>query len=173
MDQSEEMDAAVAVVHARGPQESVLLIRRAEREDDPWSGHWSFPGGRRHAGDPDLLHAALRELEEECGIRLTRERLVAELPRRMARRRQGAPVPVTPFVFRVESELAAVPDGREAVETLWAALGYLRDPCNHRLLAIPGLPPEDPRPAIALRSAPLWGFTYKLVCDWLGVAGLR
>src|SRR5215472_6528479 len=45
-------EAAVAIVHARGAPsgsdaESVLLIRRTERPNDPWSGHWSFPGGRR------------------------------------------------------------------------------------------------------------------------------
>jgi len=26
---------------------SVLMIRRADREGDPWSGHMAFPGGRR------------------------------------------------------------------------------------------------------------------------------
>ena len=40
----------------------------------------SFPGGRREPKDCDLLHTALRELEEECGIHLARERLEAALP---------------------------------------------------------------------------------------------
>ena len=69
----EEPHAAVAIVRARQPRESVLLIRRSERQEDSWSGHWSFPGGRRDPEDPDLLHTAFRELEEECGIRLGRE----------------------------------------------------------------------------------------------------
>ena len=70
-----EPEAAVAIVRAAVPDDSILLIRRAEREGDSWSGHWSFPGGRREPEDPDLLHTALRELEEECGIRLPREKL--------------------------------------------------------------------------------------------------
>ena len=49
-----DADAAVAIVHARDAAASVLLIRRAERESDPWSGHWSFPGGRREPEDGDL-----------------------------------------------------------------------------------------------------------------------
>ena len=86
----EETEAAVAMVHARGTRESVLLMRRSERADDPWSGHWSFPGGRRDATDGDLLNTALRELHEECGIRLNRNDLETELPRRFARQWTGA-----------------------------------------------------------------------------------
>ncbi len=165
-----ELEAAVAIVHARGAEESVLLMRRAEREDDPWSGHWSFPGGRRDPADRDLLDTALRELEEECGVRMTRQDLEAEWPPRYARRRTGAWVPVTPFVFRAAGEPAAVPDGREAVEAVWIPLSVLRDPDRRQMLPIPGLPQELRYPAVALSGAPLWGFTYRLICDWLGLA---
>ncbi|MGA2589080.1 MAG: CoA pyrophosphatase [Bryobacteraceae bacterium] len=162
-------DAAVAILHARGPAESVLLIRRTERENDPWSGHWSFPGGRRAPEDPDLLHTALRELEEECGIRIAREQLVAALPPTLARRRVGRFLLVAPFVFRVDDELPTVLDQQEAVEALWVPLRVLRDPVRHALQPVPGLPPEALFPAIALEGRPLWGFTYRLITDWLGL----
>jgi len=164
-----EAEAAVAIVHARGAAESVLLMRRAEREEDSWSGHWSFPGGRRDPLDRDLLHTALRELKEECGVRLTRRDMEKELQPRRARRRSGAAVPVTPFLFRADAELAAVPDGREAVEAAWIPLSALRDPGSHRLLPVPGHPAELLYPGVALNRAPLWGFTYRLICDWLGL----
>src|SRR5215471_17287898 len=95
-----EPEAAVAVVHASEPAESVLLIRRSEREGDPWSGHWSFPGGWRQKGDQDLLHTALRELEEECGLRLQRDQMEAPLRPTVAGRRVGRLVLVAPFLFR-------------------------------------------------------------------------
>src|SRR5215472_8046710 len=92
-------EAAVAIVRAGSPEESVLLIRRAHREGDPWSGHWSFPGGRRDPEDPDLLHTALRELQEECGVSLGLEHLERALSPMHAGRRAGPLVLVAPFLF--------------------------------------------------------------------------
>lgn len=66
-------EAAVAVV-MRPANETiypdVLMIRRAEKVGDPWSGHMAFPGGRREPGDPGLLDTARRETREELGLEL-------------------------------------------------------------------------------------------------------
>jgi len=164
-----EPDAAVAIVHAHGAADSVLLIRRAEREADPWSGHWSFPGGRRETEDSDLVHTALRELEEECGIRLARDRLEAALAPAVARRRVGRFLLVTPFLFSLDSEHPVQLDPQEAVEAVWVPLSVLRDPARHAMRPVPGLPPEARFPAIDLNGVPLWGFTYRLITDWLGL----
>ena len=162
-------EAAVAILHAIAPEESVLLIRRAERADDPWSGHWSFPGGRREPEDTDLLHTALRELEEECGIRLGRENFEAGLQPTLAGRRVGPFALVAPFLFRVPGELPIVLDPREAVEALWVPLETLRDRARHGHRSVPGQPKEMQFPAIELNGVPLWGFTYRLISDWLGL----
>src|SRR5436189_2830454 len=115
-------EAAVAIVHARSPYDSILLMRRTVREHDSWSGQWSFPGGRTDPADRDPLDTALRELREECGIELTREHLERALPVRLARRRVGPFLPVAPFVFRVDSELPAIPCAVETAATLWVPL---------------------------------------------------
>jgi 8-oxo-dGTP pyrophosphatase MutT (NUDIX family) len=164
-----EAEAAVAILHAREPEESVLLIRRAEREGDSWSGQWSLPGGRRDPGDLDLLHTALRELEEECGIRLRRADVEAALPERLARRRIGPFLLVAPFVFRLEREMTTILDPLEAAHAEWVPLGWLRDLQRHHLRNVPGIPADTLFPAIDLECAPLWGFTYRLLSDWLGL----
>jgi 8-oxo-dGTP pyrophosphatase MutT (NUDIX family) len=164
-----EPEAAVAIVHAGLPKESILLIRRSERKKDSWSGQWSFPGGRRDPDDPDLLHTALRELEEECGIHLGRERCEEVLAPVLARRSSGRFVLVAPFAFEVEGELPTVVDKREAVEAVWLPQSVWRDPARHALTAVPGRPVDSLFPAIDLNGLPLWGFTYRLATEWLGL----
>jgi hypothetical protein len=72
-------------------------------------------------------------------------------------------------VFEVEVELPTVLDPREAVEAVWVPLDVWRDPTRHTLRAVPGLPGDWLFPAIDLNGMPLWGFTYRLGTDWLGL----
>ncbi|MEM2035144.1 MAG: NUDIX domain-containing protein, partial [Candidatus Caldarchaeum sp.] len=61
--------AAVAIILRnldRSPE--VILVKRASRLDDPWSGQIAFPGGRRKPSDQSLVQTALRELKEETGV---------------------------------------------------------------------------------------------------------
>jgi 8-oxo-dGTP pyrophosphatase MutT (NUDIX family) len=167
-----EPEAAVAIVHARAPEDAVLLMRRTERADDSWSGHWSCPGGRRDEQDSDLLQTALRELEEECGIRLRRDNLEAELPHRIARRAEPPYLVVAPFVFRVDRHLPTVLNVGEAAEAMWVPLSILRDPARHAWQSVPGRPPDVHYPGVLLNRTPLWGFTYKLLMDWLEIPEL-
>jgi 8-oxo-dGTP pyrophosphatase MutT (NUDIX family) len=163
-------DAAVAIVHARGAEESVLLIRRSERAGDSWSGHWSFPGGRCDPEDLDPLDTARRELAEECGIFLAREQMEAALPYTVARRLTPPYVMVAPFVFAVSAELPTVLEPREAAAALWVPLRDLRDPSRHELRPIAERPGATLFPCVELQGTPLWGFTYRLMAEWLGLS---
>jgi hypothetical protein len=115
------------------------------------------------------VETAIRELAEECGIRLVRESIESTLCPMEARRRTGPYVLVAPFAFRVATELPTVVDPREAVEARWIPLSTLRDPARHRLQCVPGQPKAVLYPAIEFDATPLWGFTYRLLTEWLAL----
>jgi 8-oxo-dGTP pyrophosphatase MutT (NUDIX family) len=164
-----EPQASVALLHAREPEESILLIRRATNPNDPWSGHWSFPGGHRDETDGDLLDTALRELHEECGVELTRDHLHQTLEPMTAGRRVGKTIMVAPFVFDIPRTLPVTLAATEAVESIWAPVSMLGDLSLHKYVTVPGLPEDMRFPALDLNGVPLWGFTYRVVCEWIGV----
>ncbi len=72
--------AAVLIPFVRVEDEwHLLLIRRAEHEDDLHSGQVAFPGGGAHPGDLDPESTALRETFEEIGIHPRDVRLLGRL----------------------------------------------------------------------------------------------
>src|SRR5690606_3192420 len=118
--------AAVAVVLSDGPGAlSVLLVRRSEREGDPWSGHMALPGGLAQTGDPDLLHTARRETLEEVGIDLREAELLGGLNDISPMR--SSELAVRPFVFWL-ARPTSITLSREIAEALWVPLGHFAEP---------------------------------------------
>ena len=60
--------AVLILLYPEKSSVSTILIKRSE-DDGPHSGQISFPGGRSDPGDKDLFETALREAEEEIGIK--------------------------------------------------------------------------------------------------------
>ena len=63
---------ADCIVIAQEPETKVLLIERA---DDPYKGCWAFPGGFLNM-DETMEQCAIRELEEETGLKVETVHLV-------------------------------------------------------------------------------------------------
>lgn len=121
--------AAVAAILRRGAtgDAEILLIRRAERASDPWSGHMALPGGRRDPRDATLEATAIRETFEEVGVDLARDGelllRLADHPAIIRTKRVG--LVIAPFVFAVRGDPEVRIKDDEIAEALWTPLGAL------------------------------------------------
>ena len=161
--------AAVAVVLREGPLGTeILMMQRAERDGDRWSGQVSFPGGREEDRDDSLLTTAIRETHEEVAIDLAREaRHVGQLDAIQARSRSGpAGLSVWPFVFVARREL--VPQRSvEAEAVFWLPLPLV---VSGELDAI--YPYQIGRGKIDLpcwhfEGHTVWGMTHRMLSDFI------
>ncbi len=92
--------AAVALAfRADRVEPELLLIRRAVREGDPWSGQVALPGGRWSPGDEDMVSTAIRETLEETGLDVRDSgSLLGVLDELRPRTPTLPPIIVTPYV---------------------------------------------------------------------------
>jgi 8-oxo-dGTP pyrophosphatase MutT (NUDIX family) len=104
----------------------LLMIKRADAEGDPWSGHIALPGGRWEPADLDLADTAIRETREETGVDVERDgRLLGALDELMPRSPTLAPIVIRPFVALVRADVAIVPS-HEVATAFWVPLSALR-----------------------------------------------
>lgn len=162
-------DAAVAVIEWMHPdgESDFLLLQRARRSSDPWSGQLAFPGGRVESGDADLFATCVRETWEECALRLERANCVATLPLAYAGRHHGNPLAVQPFHFRIHECPDLVLDAREMEAAFWVRRSEFSWAGHHGYrVPLPGMRQEYP--GFAVGSHFLWGFTYGVLRDLVG-----
>ena len=122
----EQTPAAVLIpLIDRGNELTVLLTHRAsDLKHHP--GQISFPGGRLEAGDDDAVAAALRETEEEIGLRREFVEVIGCLPDHVV----ISGYRVTPVVGLVQPGFELVLDPTEVSGTFEAPLRHLLDPAT-------------------------------------------
>lgn len=173
-DLSKDLDdkACVAAILRGSSFEDLEIgyIRRAISEHDRWSGQMAFPGGKQELTDSDDLATAIRETEEETGIRLEQTDLLGRLHDVQARRRGGLlNFYIRPFVFFIEREVELRLDPSEVAEFFWVPVSRLKDPSRVRTYTFRDNSREIEAPAIELHGdPPLWGLTYMMTQDCLG-----
>lgn len=120
---------------------AAVLAPLVERDGELWfvmtvrsgrlkrhAGQISFPGGRMDPADPDLATAALREADEEIGLRPSQVELLGAFDAYET----VTGYAVTPFVGLVAGPFEPVPDPSEVSDVFEAPFAFLMNPANHR-----------------------------------------
>lgn len=157
--------AAVAVILSPDP-DSVLLIRRAEREGDPWSGHMALPGGRQDPAEPDLVATAIRETAEEVGLLLGPEWLIGSLDDVVPRTPVLPPIAVRPYVFALDHRPALILNP-EVAAARWVPLDQLLHPDARQTVQLEIRGENREFPAYQLDESIVWGLTERIVTGLL------
>lgn len=130
---SETSEASALTTASQSSWLELLFIQRAARDDDPWSGHIAFPGGRRCSEDADDMATAIRETREELSIALDDTSQYAALGAlhqhpvtKNGTEEQGGVLCAYVF-FQLQSvtPYQPVPDEREVAAALWVPLHRL------------------------------------------------
>jgi 8-oxo-dGTP pyrophosphatase MutT (NUDIX family) len=157
--------ASVAVILDNPEAPSVLLIKRADRVGDPWSGQVAFPGGKAQEWDMSLRETAIRETREELGIDLGEE--ASFLGYFTSFRTHTGTLDVFPAVFLLTKGVEVRPN-EEVSSYRWVKLRELmsdQSRTSHRIEA-GGQTRETP--AYLVGDYAVWGLTHRIISSLLG-----
>ncbi len=161
-------EAAVAVLltGASLAQCSVLLMRRAYRETDRWSGQIGLPGGHAEEEDEDLIATARRESREEVGIDPLHGDGALHIgplpPVQATSRAQRLPLYITPIVF-YRPEVEEPTCGPEADEAFWLPITPASDGSLHEDYRYDHEGLVHKLPSWNFEGRTIWGMTYGIL----------
>lgn len=165
----ENVDAVVGVLLQETASElNLLLIHRAERIDDPWSGQIGLPGGRVSRSDPSTRAALKREVEEEVGFDLN------ELGSELGTLSLGSPMrrldlKVQPWVYALSGR-PEIRIGPEVQEAFWVSLSRL--PLLRTTAEIEIRGTRRNVDAFSVDGRVVWGYTHRVLNELLSVQGV-
>jgi 8-oxo-dGTP pyrophosphatase MutT (NUDIX family) len=154
--------AAIAVILVEhGLALDVLLIERAIREGDPWSGHMALPGGHVDPTDADLGATAERETLEEVGLDLR------QLGDRLGRLSDSPPVRgvalvVRPFVYLLQTR-PGLSLSSEVKQALWVPVAPLVAGQQRTTFSFVRGGQSLKFPAWDIEGHLVWGLTYRVL----------
>jgi 8-oxo-dGTP pyrophosphatase MutT (NUDIX family) len=160
--------AAVAVMFGEGAGgEEVLLIKRSDREGDPWSGQVCLPGGRVEKEDSSFMATAVRETQEEVGIDLDADaRFIGYLGSFQARKRS---IWVVPSVFMLV-RLPVVTPNLEVASFKWMPFREILATEHRSTYKLNRGGELHVFPALDLEGYLVWGLTERILSTLAGAA---
>ena len=163
--------SAVAIILREAEQGiECLMIKRAQREGDPWSGHMGFPGGRAEPEDKHNLQTARRETLEEIGLDTKKHaRYLGRLSDLNARaQRKLKAMVVSSYVFLLERDVALSLND-EVDEVVWVPLNFLADHNNREQMFFKREKLELQLPCYHYQGRHIWGMSLRMLDELLAL----
>jgi len=165
--------AAIALVLRPNDEgdSDLLMIKRAEVERDPWSGHIACPGGRMDPTDRDLEHTAIRETWEETGIDLSRDgRILGTLDDITPRTPTLPPIVIRPFIAVVRQDVTIV-ESPEVAEAFWVPMAAIRETARWGKALVPIRGVGDREVEVFRHGAyTVWGLTHRALTQFVALS---
>ena len=166
--------AVAMILQVRDGELQILMIKRAERVGDPWSGHMAFPGGRMDKSDANGYAVAVRETAEEVGLFLGPEdECIGRLSELNAKPQRGSfGMAVSTFVFRRDREVIFTPN-YEVAEVVWVPLEFLTDEDNREEMIWKYKGAKIPVPCYMYEGRCIWGLSLMMLDELLDLVAGR
>lgn len=148
----------------------VLMIKRADREGDPWSGHMAFPGGVTDLVDNNNLRTARRETWEEIGLDTEKHtHYVGRLSDIRTHSHRGKkPMIITPHLFTIE-KLPRLTLNHEVAEVIWVPLRFLANDNNRETMQWRQIKTTTATPCYFYKGRRIWGLSLRMLDELVDV----
>lgn len=146
----------------------ILYIRRAQADGDRHSGQVAFAGGKRELEDESLKETALREAEEEVGIKQSDVTILGKLNHHHT----ISEFQVTPYVGITNWPYPLILDEGEVAHAFTMPLNWLANSSNYRTEQRFHKDSKRPWPVVYYESFNgelLWGATARMTLSLIDV----
>lgn len=112
--------------------ELMVLLTQRTAHLSSHSGQIAFPGGKADPEDANAAATALREAQEEVGLKPEAIEVIGQLPLYTT----GSAYFITPVVALVQPDIVLAPNAYEVADVFEVPLKFLMNPANHRHHAV-------------------------------------
>jgi len=156
----QDANAAVTLLLKQNRDDfEVLLVKRVENPQDPWSGQMALPGGKREPNDKNLKATAQRETMEEIGVALNDSSFLGVLTAVKSEPKPG--LRILPFVALLSGEPKLRLSREELESYLWVP--YEKIVKNRGTVEFT----FGKFPAYMVAEPAVWGITYRILSQFI------
>jgi 8-oxo-dGTP pyrophosphatase MutT (NUDIX family) len=159
-------ESAVLILFYPSKNEIFVPLILRPQYDGVHGGQMAFPGGRAEKEDENLVRTAMREAQEEIGVRLTDIKVIGQLTKLYI---PPSNFFVQPIIGYMNHKPDFYPDAREVDKVIEVALEEIINPeiIGRKILNVRGV--EVDAPFYQIQEHTVWGATAMMISELLTV----